>query len=301
MAAIRFSMGSETISGGVHESLEFVSGAKFGDELREIVKEHLVRGPLLPIGAEVIFHSSEPVKNWSGWGPVNRPSKNQIATLFYNFGDLYGSREPLPLHVRLDLTVRERQRVFGIPMREPLEEFVERAFQLAHERMADAQYLRDYSLSERVRYATLRAEQVLKEHSIAAGVSGAVQSPYSQFAPLPCIGLLFVPSGDVSMSQQILCDNWLCRPDGELLSEKERLSALPKGMFFVEPPNSERGMLLRFDDLPMLVLPESERNCAFRRTEPSVYRSPLLYDIEDLALVPEALQLELSGPPKLFS
>ena len=152
---------------------------------------------------------------------------------------------------------------------EPLSEYVGRMQELSRFFGNDVKYMRDLPVPARASMLCRCVARVLKEKGLVGCDVFAIQPPSSYVAE-PTVPVVIAPAGELAVAAGIL-KGWLCHADSDLSTA------------------GGKGALVFFDRHPILVLPPGAMS-HFERTEPSVFRTPLLYNFHP----DERLRAELS-------
>lgn len=228
----------------------------------------------LPSGFNIVYHNTEPQFSFGGWLPSRRLSAATTATLVYNFGSVYFKNDDYSSST--DLTKRQKGMFFG----ESVTKFVERTHQLALQKLDDVRYLREYIPRVRVTVACGAAYHLLNDGGINAKV-GAIQNRHC-LGVEPAVPVIFAPAGDVELIAKTL-ENWMCHGALKLPPFSDRIQGSAQAK---EAKESSR--IAYFDDIPMMILSRADQKL-LQRTEPNVYRIPLLYDFYPDSNLKEAL------------
>lgn len=187
-------------------------------------------------------------------------------------------------------------------MKEPLNQFLDRAHQLALEKLDHVRYLRQYSLETRVEVLSRRIGFLLEEKGISVTSINAIQSP-RHYSVAPTVPVVFAPAEELKVVSGIL-QGWSCVPGATLSSPKDWLSmspslATPKNSRFLrnrdELQSDIAAEVLFFDNIPVLVLPNAAREMFFKKTEFNVYRTPNLLNFRPNELLRNELREILTG------
>ena len=206
--------------------------------------------------AEVWFHNSERGWDFGGWTTGNYPTKIDQSSLFYNQGAVYYDHDQHK--VRVDLAPRKMGSLFGLIGRERLKDFVRRAAKEAISRIDDGRFFRNYRSEGRFELVALKLLRVLKEAGIDGIECGVVQVPYQMAMREYNAALLMVDPGQMAAAKKLLTEQCGCKQ-------------------IDEPDERSDAMAFDFDDLQVRVVPHADLGEKLFRTEPNVWRTPLIY------------------------
>jgi hypothetical protein len=266
------------------------------EKLEASIASHLRSHCDLPEGYSIVLHNTEPnLFTFGGWFPPASLSQKTSALLRYQMGSVY---YPGDNYVsELDLGSR-RLGLFN----EPLNQFLDRAHQVALEKLDDVRYLRQYTLETRVSVICRRIGFLLKENGIPVTSIDAIQSP-RYLSVAPTVPLVFTPAEELKVVSGIL-QGWSCVP-GKILSSPRDWASLvasretskhsPYFQAKNEIESDVAAEVLFFDNIPVLVLPHEARRIFFKKTEPNVYRTPNLLNFRPNELLHQELSEILTG------
>lgn len=253
----------------IHESLSVAGGPRRAQQLRVAALEGIEKSQLPP-EAQVVFHSTQSQFTFGGLLPPARLIEAERAALTYNLGSSYLGVADLKNHI--ELCDRGRG-FFGI--RERLDDFVERAYRLAMERLDEVRYLRNYVNQDRVELITQRMRVLLKDSGILEARACYVLSGFT-----PIATAILAPAAEVPLIADVL-KSWMCRDGSALKSERELTSPPPAGLYRLRELCAEPPRLLRFDDLPVLVAPWESASNELRATPYGTYMGERCYYASD--------------------